>query len=323
MDEIILVAGPPAGGKSTFVRRLVDEGYSRLNRDDVGGNLSPTGEVYSLLRTAASMGTRQFVLDNLYATVESRKVAIEVAKKVGLPIRILWLETNAAQAQFLASRRQFQKYGRILEPEEYAEHVNDPGCFPPGAQFHYWKVVERPSLDEGFSSVESVPFEIDLGPGYVNRAIILDFDGTLRVTKSGKKYPSDPDDIVILPGREAKLKQLVKDGWRFCGVSNQSGCSRKLGDPKYVSQVDAQRCFTATCRMLGVTIDPLLFATEAAGVPKSYRRKPLPGLGVELIERLKLDPSQCTYVGDYTGDKTFAERCGFKFQLAEEFFAHG
>lgn len=51
-----------------------------------------------------------------------------------------------------------------------------------------------------------------------------------------------------------------------------------------------------------------------------YCRKPGPGMGVELIFKYKLDPRKCVYVGDMTTDKTFAARCGFKFEDHTEFF---
>ena len=33
------------------------------------------------------------------------------------------------------------------------------------------------------------------------------------------------------------------------------------------------------------------------------------------------DPRQCTYVGDQTTDRSFAQRCGFQFVDQAEFFA--
>lgn len=320
-DEIVLVAGPPGGGKSTFVKTFTDQGYARLNRDEIGGRLSAGGQVYSYLRSAAAMGTRKFVLDNVYATRESRRVAIDTAKTVGLPIRILWLETTADQAQFFAARRQIQKYGKLFTEADYKDHRDDPGMFPPVVQFAYWKQVERPEVSEGFTAVDFVPMKITLGPDYINKALILDFDGTLRVTKSGKKYPSDPADIEILPGRGDRLREWAAKGYRLCGASNQSGCSKQPGDPKYVSVQDAERCFQATCQMLGVTIDPILYASGPAGVPQTYWRKPAPGMGIVLIERFKLDPARCVVVGDRGEDRSFAARCGFWFRDAEEFFA--
>ena len=47
----------------------------------------------------------------------------------------------------------------------------------------------------------------------------------------------------------------------------------------------------------------------------------MPGLGVAFIEKYKLDSSKCIIVGDIKTDKTIAQRRGFQFQDAEEFFS--
>jgi hypothetical protein len=46
----------------------------------------------------------------------------------------------------------------------------------------------------------------------------------------------------------------------------------------------------------------------------------LPGLAVAFIERYRLDPAQCIYVGAGAQDPGFARRLGFQYREAEEFF---
>lgn len=106
------------------------------------------------------------------------------------------------------------------------------------------------------------------------------------------------------------------------GASNQSGISKQPGDPKYVSEIDARRCFDATNKMLGINFD-YLYAPDASGAPSTYWRKPCPGMGVVLIEQYRLNPAACVMVGDRGEDKTFAERCGFQFIHADKFFSVG
>ena len=319
MSEIVLVAGPPGGGKSTHIKALVDQGYRRINRDEIGGGLSAGDQAYSILRMAHAAGDRLFVADNVYATIESRKVIIDEAVKLGLSIRILWLDTTAEQAQFFAARRQVQRLGKLLAHDEYKAHSKDPNMFPPVVQFAYWKKVEPPTLAEGFVAIDHVPVKIDLGPEYVNEAVIFDYDGTLRDTISGDLYPTTPTDIRILPGRAEKLAELTKRGVLLLGASNQSGVARKPSDPKYVSDANVRACFDRTNELLGAKIE-YLFAPEPAGAPASFWRKPCPGMGVVFIEKYKLDPSKCLYVGDMTSDATFAKRCGFQYMDANVYF---
>ncbi|MFA6235404.1 MAG: AAA family ATPase, partial [Bacteroidota bacterium] len=94
MAEIVIVAGPPGGGKSTVVKPLIDDrGYFRINRDELGGTLKPGGIAYQTLLKAFQDGKRDFVLDNIYATRESRATVIALGKTLGLPVRCIWLET--------------------------------------------------------------------------------------------------------------------------------------------------------------------------------------------------------------------------------------
>lgn len=319
-EEIVLVAGPPGGGKSTVVKEFVGDGYVRLNRDTIGGGLSKKGSlVYDKLRELHGQGVRSFVLDNVYADKKSRAVIIALAQVLGLPIRIVWLDTNPEQAQFFAARRQVLKYHKLLYKEDYKKYRDDPGMFPPAAQFAYWKRREEPILDEGFTHIEHYPVEINLGPDYINRAIIFDFDSTLRVTKSGEVYPRDPDDVVLMPGRKEKIQELLADGWILCGASNQSGISKPANHPTAVAETVVLACFNRTLELLDADID-VFYAPDRGGVPQTYWPKPMPGMGVLLIERYLLDPSQCVCVGDMTTDKTFSERCGFQFEWAKDFF---
>jgi hypothetical protein len=47
----------------------------------------------------------------------------------------------------------------------------------------------------------------------------------------------------------------------------------------------------------------------------------MPGLGVVLIERHRLDPARCVYVGSDAGDRSLARKLGMPFRDAFEFFA--
>ena len=63
------------------------------------------------------------------------------------------------------------------------------------------------------------------------------------------------------------------------------------------------------------------FCPHGGGPPTCWCRKPLPGLGVALIQRHQLDASQCIYVGSGPQDPGFARRLGFRYVEASEFFA--
>ena len=323
-EEIVITVGLPGSGKSTYVKALVDQGYFRVNRDEIGGTLTvPNAPIYQYLwRAYTQGGLRRFVIDNTYLIPEHRAVVLAVAKELGLPVRVLWLKTTLEQAQVFAARRQIQKLGRLLRPHEFKEaNKTDPGMFPPGVQYKFAKDGVPPSLSEGFTSIEEIPVETVWGAGYVNKAIILDLDGTIRVTETGIPWPRKPEEVVLIPGRRDLLLRKQREGYKILGATNQSGIDRDPRDPKYVSEADVMACIQKTNDLLALD-EPIavLYSTDRGGPPQSFWRKPMPGMGVADIEKYKLDPAQCVFVGDMTTDKTFAERCGFQFAWDHEFF---
>jgi histidinol phosphatase-like enzyme len=69
---------------------------------------------------------------------------------------------------------------------------------------------------------------------------------------------------------------------------------------------------------LGLTIE-IAYCPHAAGPPRCWCRKPLPGLGVLLIHRHQLNPARCVYVGDGPQDAGYARRLGLPYRAAREF----
>jgi len=318
--EVVLIIGFPAAGKTTEVAEY-KKTHVRLNRDELGGTLK--GLAYRL-KEQIKKGKTNFVLDNTFGTAKLRAPVIAVAKEFGLTVKaiVIWggkrftkvaLQKSIEEAQFNAVTRMVRNHGRLLSNAEIAK-AKDPGCFPAVVLFAYKKKFEDPSYDEGFDDIKVVPFVRQNPAGYDGKALILDYDGTLRDTISGAKYPTNPDDIKVLPGRTKKLLEFQKKGYKLLGVSNQSGVEK--GD---LSHKTAEACFTRTNELLGVDIE-FKFCPHHSFPISCFCRKPQSGLGVEFIEKYKLDPSQCIFVGDMTSDRTFAKRCGFVFSHADEFF---
>lgn len=309
MNEVILISGSPASGKSTIAQAYIDAGYSYINRDALGGKVITKVP----LMTAELKEGRNVVLDNTFPDVESRKPFIDAAKEAGAIIKCCVAATKIADAQFNAAFRMLQRKGRLLSPDEY-KGEKDPNIFPPSVLFKYEKKFQMPVITEGFESVEIIPFVRKLGSEYCNKAAIFDYDGTLRDTKSGAIYPTDPDDIIILPGRKEKLDRLVAEGYKLLGVSNQSGIAKGT-----LTEEMARKCFDRTNELLGHQID-YLFCPHASFPINCYCRKPMCGNAVIHMMKHKLNFSQSFFVGDMTSDATFARRAGLKFDWAQDYF---
>jgi len=127
-QEIVLVGGMPAGGKTTITAAYLQRGYQRLNRDTVGGKVD---ELLPRLEQVLTAG-RSAVLDNLYATRASRAAVLALAKKRQVPIRFVLLDTSLEDAQFNACLRMMERCGRVLHPEHHKDPAfkDDPPCSP-------------------------------------------------------------------------------------------------------------------------------------------------------------------------------------------------
>src|SRR5262249_8021648 len=67
--EVVVMMGVQGAGKSSEVARYTAQGYARLNRDQLGGDLD---SLIPKLGELLSSGQKRVVLDNTYATRVSR-----------------------------------------------------------------------------------------------------------------------------------------------------------------------------------------------------------------------------------------------------------
>jgi aryl-alcohol dehydrogenase-like predicted oxidoreductase len=166
--EVVVVMGIPGAGKTRVADDLVGRGYLRLNRDERGGSLR---ELAGALEDALAAGAQRVVLDNTYLTRASRSYVLEAAARHGLAARCVWLDTPLAQAQANLVERLLDRLGRLPEPEELADlSRRHAGLLAPTRQMRALRELEPPASDEGFDSVEQVPFVREPGSG---RAAVL------------------------------------------------------------------------------------------------------------------------------------------------------
>ena len=104
-------------------------------------------------------------------------------------------------------------------------------------------------------------------------------------------------------------------GYPLFFVSNQSGVSSGK-----LSQADAEGAFQRTVDLLGLPIAEVIYCPHPAFPMGCFCRKPLPGLGVYLIRKHKLDLQHLVMVGDMDSDAGFARSIGAKYFDANDFF---
>jgi aryl-alcohol dehydrogenase-like predicted oxidoreductase/predicted kinase len=312
--DIVLIMGLPGAGKSTLASTFVAQGYTRLNRDETGGTLA--GLLPALDRAIAS-GASRIVLDNTYVSRRSRAAVIKAARQRGASVRCVWLATSVEDAQVNAVTR-------LLSRNEPL----DTKAFRPNVQFRYQRELEPPDPVEGFTRIDVVPFERRHDPSFTNRALIVWGDDILWRSRSGQRSgqraltSADDLETLLSPGipdvHSALLRQYHDENWLVLGMSWRPEIAEGT------LSADAVRAAFARVQSdladLGVAIE-IDFCPHGAGPPTCWCRKPLPGLGVRFIQRHRLDPARCLYVGAGPQDPGFARRLGFQYRDASSFFA--
>ncbi len=313
-SEIVLIMGIQGAGKSDTVTQYTDAGYSRLNRDELGGRLE---ELIPKLHQYLAAGQKRVVLDNTYPTRLSRAPIIAAANSHGIPVRCVHLDTSLIDAQINVAQRMVAKYGMPLGPDEMkAFRKLDPTLPPPQAMLKWLAGFEPPALDEGFTAVERVAFKRRIDPTHTAKGLLLDVDGTLRKTLSGEVYPRHPDDVRLLPNRREVLTRWIDDGYQLFFVSNQSGVAAGR-----VSHQMVQQAFYRTATLLDLPVTEITYCPHPHQPVGCFCRKPMPGLGVYLMQRHQLSREQLVMVGDMESDAKFAAGIGARYIHADEFFA--
>lgn len=312
-NEVVILMGIQGAGKSALVSAYEQAGYARLNRDLAGGKLE---DLIPELASLLAQGQKRVVLDNTYPSRISRAPIVSLAHQHGVGVRCRWLKTPAREARTNIVLRNLERYGRLLGPEDFKELAKqDPNLPPPAALQRWMDTLEPPDMEEGFSALDELTFSRRWPTGFTAKGLLLDVDGTIRQTLSGEIYPRTPQDIEILPNRQAVLQRWIEAGYQLFFVSNQSGIASNQ-----LSREAAQACFDRTVELLGLPIQEVSFCPHSAFPVGCYCRKPMPGQAIKLIMEHALDPQQLVMVGDMDSDEAFAKNIGAKYHDAADFF---
>lgn len=147
-----------------------------------------------------------------------------------------------------------------------------------------------------------------------NKALFLDLDGTIIITKTGSPFPVDEEDWRFLPKILDRIKYYSDEGFVICIVTNQGGI--EMG-------YTTKECIESKLNKITQEIEQAIGAsvnTVYCPYMDGYHRKPYPGMAYTLAVELSLDLAASIMVGDANSDRDFAKNAGIgKFEFATDF----
>jgi hypothetical protein len=281
--DLVIVMGIPGAGKSRIAKDYAGRGYVRLNRDERGGSLQDLADA---LDEQLASGPSDVVLDNTYLSRASRSYVIDVASRHDVSARCIWLDTPLDQAEVNLVARILEHFGRLPSPEELrALARREPGLLMPISQMRALRELEAPSTDEGFASVERVPFARAASSRPARQSVLV-----------GARALEAPGWDRALAAADPSAPHLIFD-WR------PEGSSEDLA-------ADAARVALEVSGPVEIAVCP-----HPAGPPTCWCRPPLPGLPLAFARAQDLDISRATLIGTSAAHRTLARTLGARCVL--------
>lgn len=140
-QEMVLLVGCPASGKSTFsFRHLQPHGYININRDTLKTQSKCLKAVEEELKRGKSV-----VIDNTNPSKSSRAEFIKIARSMKVPVRCFQFTADSHLSDHLNYYRMYQTKGEVRRIPDVAYRV-------------YEKNYEEPELAEGLKEIRRVDF---------------------------------------------------------------------------------------------------------------------------------------------------------------------
>lgn len=157
-------------------------------------------------------------------------------------------------------------------------------------------------------------------------ALCLDFDGTVRRSKSGATFIKNSHDIELMPNMENLIWKYRNAGWLIFGISNQAGVAHGF---KLPMEIEAE--MEATLKLFEInpfhSLRYCFHDGKGNTHPYNYRslgRKPDIGMLYEMeVESYQhgyiVDWDNSLFVGDRPEDEECAKRAGIAFRHIDSF----
>ncbi|MDR1590729.1 MAG: HAD-IIIA family hydrolase [Puniceicoccales bacterium] len=147
----------------------------------------------------------------------------------------------------------------------------------------------------------------------IQKAMFLDRDGTLNVDYY---YVSDPNKIQLIDGAREAVEMFIRRDFLLFLFTNQPGIEQKI-----YTKADVETCNQRVIELLGNPhFTEICIASEATYAPEHYR-KPSPRFINEMVEKYRLERSECYMIGDKETDAFAGLNAGIRGVLLESEYA--
>lgn len=141
-QEMIILVGPPASGKSSFSKNFPD--YVVVSQDELGTKQKVINATKKALKEGSSI-----IIDRKNEYKEDRALFIELASEYNAPVRIIWFDMSRDLSDHLCTYREITT-GKHIPSIVFNKYYSKE------------KGLEQPDEDEG-AQVIKLYFKIDLG----------------------------------------------------------------------------------------------------------------------------------------------------------------
>ena len=139
-QELILLVGCQASGKTSFYREHL-KGYELVSQDTLRSKDKCLSATEQLLKAGKSVA-----IDNTNPDTASRSVYIQIAKRLGIPVRLFWLQTDKEHC------RHNNMFRKLTDSSKSHENIDDRVINI------YLNKFEEPNLQEGIEEIIKVRF---------------------------------------------------------------------------------------------------------------------------------------------------------------------
>jgi len=144
-----------------------------------------------------------------------------------------------------------------------------------------------------------------------NRALLLDRDGVVNVDCG---YVGSIGRFEFMPGLFVFLRAARDLGYRLAILTNQSGVARGMYSAQDHEAVTDHMLAELRREKIAIDLNLVCFehpeGTVGVYARESFWRKPNPGMVLEAVRRLDLDPARSVFIGDNWRDMQAAQGGG-------------